>query len=108
MGRHVRIDPATKLAAGRNATENAALDEFFARDDAPEDCARLCPEDFPGPTALLIGPQSDEALRRACVLIAGYARRLDPAGGVVRVTDSGGSRPVRVPREPCGRRFATL
>ena len=84
IGRHVRIDARTKAVLGRNALENAALGEFFARHDAPP-CALLSPENFPGPDALLIGPADDETVKRAGALVLRYTRRLAATAAQVRV-----------------------
>ncbi len=91
IGRHVRIDARTKAVVGRNALENAALDEFFARHDAPP-CSLLIPEGFRGPGVLLVGPADEQTVGLAGALMLRYTRCFDPAAARVRVMRAGESR----------------
>ena len=98
-GRHFRVDPQTKVVVGRNATDNVALREFAARQDAPE-TALMTPEGFRGPDALVVGRVSEQALELAGALILRYATPEPGADAQVCVTQSGSRRtmPVRPAR----------
>lgn len=75
VGRHFRVDAATKLITGRDEQENATLKEYLAPGRVLFE-----PEDFPGPTVLMVGPPNEGAERLAPQLIAHYAgsKRLPP------------------------------
>ncbi len=73
VGRHVRVDPQTKLVVGRNAEENAQLERFLRRADAGE-AALLSPEGFSGPEVLVLGPATDAALGLAGALMLRYGK----------------------------------
>ncbi len=72
LGRHVRVDERTKVVLGRNAEENAALRALSTRAASPR-WRLLEPEGFAGPTAVVCGEASDEALRMADGLVRHYA-----------------------------------
>ena len=74
LGRHFRIDAATKIVLGRDAAENSALRGF-------ENDARhvVEPEDFGGPTALICGALDSAVLSQTARLIARYSRQVPPA-----------------------------
>jgi tRNA-specific 2-thiouridylase len=95
VGRHLRFDAHTKVVVGRNAEENAMLEGFFERADAPE-AARLHPEGFLGPDVLVLGKVTDEAIEFAGALVLRFSRRFDPEDAHVRVTHLGASRLVQV------------
>ena len=98
IGRHIRLDAATKAVIGRNAEENAALRSFAAREDASES-AQIEPESFIGPGVLLVGEPREPSLRLAGALMLRYTRRLEPKGkAMVRVTHDRQSRVL--PIEP--------
>ena len=69
LGRHFRVNPSTKLIVGRNEEENRVLEEYLA-------AGRLlvAPDDFSGPTALVVGAPDDEAKSLAVQAIAHYTR----------------------------------
>ncbi len=73
IGRHVRFDSATKVVLGRRAEENDQLARHAER-PAAGDVALLVPHDFLGPSALLIGRVSEEALDFAGDLMRRYAK----------------------------------
>jgi hypothetical protein len=91
VGRHVRVDPQTKLVVGRNAEENAQLERFLGRADAGE-ATLLSPEGFSGPEVLIAGPATQPALELAGALLLRYgkggqsARARLRAAGVERAT----------------------
>jgi len=75
-GRHHRMNASTKVIVGRGAADNRLLDGFFRQGDAAP-AALLSPENFAGPTALLIGPVTDESLDFAGQLILRYSKVYD-------------------------------
>jgi tRNA-uridine 2-sulfurtransferase len=93
-GRHVRVDAESKVVVGRNEKENGMIESFFDREDASES-ALLVPEDFLGPSVLLIGKVTDRALEITAGLLLRYTRRYDPQDGQIRVAHQGRSRVLR-------------
>ena len=93
-GRHIRLDQTTKVVVGRNENENDVIERFFERQDASES-ALLMPEDFPGPSALLIGMVTDGTIDRTAGIVLRYARRYDPQDGRIQVAHQGGNRVLR-------------
>jgi hypothetical protein len=96
-GRHFRLAPDVKLIVGRNHDDNEALKASSGSSDIV-----LSMEDVMGPTALLPGHASEEALQLAARICARYsdAPAGRPAG--VRVVSSAGARllqAVAAPRE---------
>jgi tRNA-specific 2-thiouridylase len=72
VGRHVRFDPRTKVVVGRREAENVMLRELAARSDSRAG-ALLHPDNFMGPSALVAGEASDEAVQFAGGLILRFA-----------------------------------
>src|SRR5262249_37742876 len=73
LGRHFRVTPGLKIVIGRNAEENRRLAGF-----ASGERLFVEPEGFNGPSALICGgPTDDAVLEQAAALIARYTR--DPA-----------------------------
>jgi len=95
LGRHFRFDPYTKVVVGRNADDNVLLEHFFQRADASK-TAFLHPENFPGPDSLVAGRPGEEVLRFAGELILRYTRQADPKNALVRITQAGKNRIVRI------------
>ncbi len=88
VGRHFRLDASTKVIVGRRAEDNAQLEYLHDLPDASSTTI-LIPEQFQGPTALIVGPHNSESVEFAVGLIARYGR-IDPAGDgriVVRTRD---------------------
>ena len=101
VGRHVRLDAATKVIVGRREEENQRLRRRFEEREADclereigcaergvgdaGDAALLEPDNFVGPTALLIGSTGERALRFAGGLILRYAKQVgsDPPRAIV-------------------------
>ncbi len=89
IGRHVRLDRLTKVVVGRREEENERLRRLFdehnerayrsVNDEQADEpsVALLEPENFAGPTALLIGPATDQSLHFAGGLILRYAKNAD-------------------------------
>lgn len=79
LGRQFRAGPEAKWIIGRNEAENKTLREYLA----PGRCL-LEPQEFPGPSALLIGPPNDDLIRLGVGLITRYTRpdKLPPGSRV--------------------------
>lgn len=109
VGRHIRIDEATKIVVGRNESENNAIQAFAARVDR-SDLVLVEPESFMGPDALLLGKIDQEGVERAAALVVGYSRRADPEQGetLVRITDADGTRTMHVERQLTGASFSLI
>ena len=72
-GRHLRIDHDTKIVVGRREAENQVLSEMFGRPDARASMF-LEPENFAGPSLLVLGPDTEENERLAGGMLLRYAR----------------------------------
>lgn len=68
IGRHFRFDRQTRVVLGRREAENQQIAALHARADAPP-ATLLQPQNFPGATALLIGPPTAEPLAFTAGLI---------------------------------------
>jgi len=73
IGRHVRLDRATKVVVGRREEENERLQRMYDERES-ERVTLVSPENFIGPVALLIGPASEEALQFAGGLLLRYSK----------------------------------
>ena len=84
IGRHFRHQRSTKIILGRRAEEN---DQLARLCDAPAAAhtTLVVPENFLGPTALIVGPADDESLDFAGALIRRYAKAPDDSPPRVRV-----------------------
>ena len=69
LGRHYRLDPATKAIVGRQHGENLKIKTLALDDDRLLEVA-----DVTGPTTLLRGAASEENLRTAAALTARHSR----------------------------------
>ncbi len=67
VGRHLRISPDIKMVVGRNHTENSFLEKYKSGR------WHLKTVDYKGPLALLEGEPSEEELKLACAITAGYS-----------------------------------
>jgi tRNA-specific 2-thiouridylase len=74
IGRHFRFDGRTKIVLGRNETENLLLRQSAAKYQASL-AIFLEPKNFTGPSALLVGPHAEKAIRSAGGLMLHYGRR---------------------------------
>jgi hypothetical protein len=83
VGRHVRIDPRTKIVVGRNVEENAVLERFADRSDA-EPCALMIPAGFAGPHVVVVGRVTPQALELAGALMLRCAKSPRPQQARVR------------------------
>jgi tRNA-specific 2-thiouridylase len=69
VGRHFRLGPGIKVVLGKNEEENERLIAL-----APPGTILLVPEDFPGPTALILGTSTPDEEQLSGRLAASYAR----------------------------------
>ncbi len=76
IGRHIRIDEATKAIVGRREEENIALQQRFTQPGSRASLM-LVPESFRGPTVMIIGPLADEIESYADGLVARYSKDVD-------------------------------
>jgi hypothetical protein len=102
VGRHFRLDAATKAVVGRVERENATIVTF----SRPTDLL-LTTRDAPGPTTLLRGDLSPEHIAAAGALTARYSKLRESPRVVIEVTagrrpSAGSGRPEQV--EGRGRR----
>ena len=91
-GRHFRYDNNTKVILGRDLEENYRLVALHEAADA-NSTAILCPENYYGPHAMLIGPPTTDALEFAAALTLRYTRDV-PESPQVRIDTAEGSRTV--------------
>lgn len=75
IGRHFRIGPRTKVIVGRNEFENLLLEGHA---DSAYTCVR---PKFAGPSAMVAGAISDDALRLAALLILQHTKEDRRPGG---------------------------
>jgi len=93
VGRHFRLDPATKCVVSRNERENATLYTFSRPTDR-----LLTTRDAPGPTTLLRGNPTPEHIRTAAALTARYSKLRGTPLVAIAVTPGrrGPDRPAEV------------
>ncbi|REK22193.1 MAG: hypothetical protein DWQ42_17710 [Planctomycetota bacterium] len=73
IGRHIRYDARTNLVVGRHASECETLERLH-REANLREATLLRPANFPGPTALLVGEATDEAIAFALATITRYSK----------------------------------
>ncbi len=98
-GRHLRLDPHTKVIVGRTRKENESIEKWI---DAGKDTV-LKTMGYPGPTAVIPGGSEAEApVNQAAAICAGYSKA--PAGSLadVRITGPDGQRVIEVMPIPPG------
>lgn len=76
VGRHFRFDDQTKVVVGRNEAENEQLSYIHRMPEAVS-TAYFQTENFYGPSALLIGPVTEDSLQFVGGLILRYAGDTD-------------------------------
>jgi tRNA-uridine 2-sulfurtransferase len=72
-GRHFRFDQATKVVVGRNEADNNLLRYAHEQVEGTSSLA-LIPKGFQGPVALLVGPETPEAMKFAQGLMMRYSK----------------------------------
>ena len=95
VGRHLRMDARTKAVVGRRASENDLLRSLYRRTDSKAS-ALLVPDNFGGPTVMLIGPDTTKALDFAGGLVLRYAKHFDPNCALVTHHGRGRTAPMRL------------
>ncbi len=106
-GRHLRYDRHTKVVVGRNAEENEVLAASFGRSEASPS-AMLIPENFSGPTALIVGRIGEETIRFATGLMLRFSRRHQDGDARIRVEHDGTVEVIRGHADPAAQTVSTL
>jgi hypothetical protein len=96
-GRHFRFDEQTKVVVGRRESDNAAL-EYMHRLPASASTALLIPEDFIGPSVLIVGPAEAPAMDFAIGLMVRYGKSETMNNARVRVETAGNCRSMPAAR----------
>ncbi len=101
IGRHVRLDAQTKVVLGRNAVQNRALEGLAL---APElgRPGLTVPADFPGPSALIVGPVTERVAGRVGALVLQLARRNQPGTLRLITAEHPAGRVFRAEPRPAG------
>lgn len=107
VGRHLRIDPQSKVAVGRNKAENEALQAIY---ETPESraSALLRPKNFVGPSVVLIGAPTESALRTAGGLLLRYSKKYDLRDAVIACDVAGETREIQLERDEFSEAIPTL
>jgi tRNA-uridine 2-sulfurtransferase len=87
LGRHFRYSGEAKVIVGRHEAENEHLERLFP--GLASAAAILTGRDFFGPTVLLIGAESDDALDFAASLLVRYSRHAAEGAEVIIRTRAG-------------------
>ncbi len=107
FGRHFRFDATTKIIVGRNEAENEHLSYLHKLHDASS-TASLTPDNFMGPTSLVIGPSTDEAISFAGGLVLRYSKHVNSDNAVILVAQRDETRRIRATADPSSRDIQTL
>ncbi len=107
VGRHLRIDSQTKAVVGRDAAENESLRQMV-RDENSRATAILTPENFAGPTVMLIGPPIERSLNTAAGLVLRFCKQYDLENAIVNVETGGEMRQVLAVSCETANELATL
>jgi tRNA-specific 2-thiouridylase len=91
-GRHFRSGPRHKVVVGRNESENQTLSYLHGLPEAG-DSTLFEPDNFRGPTVLLVGPPDEAAREFAAGLLLRFGQEPRPLEPVVRAHDR--RQPVR-------------
>jgi tRNA-uridine 2-sulfurtransferase len=94
FGHYRWLDASVKLVLGRNEAENGRL-ASLARSQPGAEWVLLEPDNFQGPTALVVGPQTPSRLAAAAAEIARRSHRV-PGGARLLVAEAAGSHPVEL------------
>jgi hypothetical protein len=108
VGRHFRFDRDTKIVVGRREEDNARMTYVHGLPDALS-TALLAPQNFNGPTAIVVGPASGEAIDFAVGLILRYSKSDAYAGlRIVLKTLGGESRLIDAAPLPAAEAAETI
>ena len=88
IGRHLRWDRQTKVVVGRRESENLQLVRMYQRPES-RGTALLVPDNFAGPTVMVIGPPTEEALHFAGGLLMRFTSSPPKAAPQVRIDIQG-------------------
>ena len=69
-GRHLRLDPETRVVVGRSRLDNEEIQKLYDQDR--DTLVRL--HEMPGPTLLIPGGASAQAAERAAAICAAYSK----------------------------------
>lgn len=83
IGRHFQVGDNTTIVVGRNAQDNAQLDEAFSRNDG-HDAALLTPQGFNGPTVLIVGASTAHIEHQAKEYLLRFTH--DPRASLERIS----------------------
>ena len=108
IGRHFRLDTRTKVIVGRNQQDNAALAGMYSQADAGAQTALIEPHQFAAPTALLLGPATEESLAFAAGLLVRYSKNFEPGVSYALVHTSEGTRRLEPAPLPAAEAAMTL
>lgn len=92
FGRHLRLDPGTKIVVGRTHQDN----ELISRCIDPERDMVLKVDDFPGPLVVVPGGVREPMVVLAAGICAGYSKAPNHTPVTVIVQEGGQSRQVTV------------
>ena len=97
VGRHLALGSRTKAIVSRNEAENVLLEDLAGADDAI-----LIPVNFPGPTALIVGPHDSDARHFISGVILRYGKKPADATACVRILFSGNETELEIedPADP--------
>ena len=92
FGRHMRLDPKTKIIVGRTRQDNEQINDCI--DPATDMVVKV--DDFPGPLVVIPGGGSEPTVMLAAGLCAGYSKATKHAPVTVNVQVGGHRRQVTV------------
>jgi tRNA U34 2-thiouridine synthase MnmA/TrmU len=91
-GRHLRLDPQTKIVVGRTHQDNEQINRCID----PETDVVLKVDDFPGPLVVIPGGGSEPVVMLAAGICAGYSKAPSHTPVAVNVQVGGHRRQVKV------------
>ena len=91
-GRHLRLDPQTKIVVGRTRQDNEQIGNWVD----PQADMVIKVEKFPGPLVVAPGGCSEPILMLAASICAGYSKAPDTTPVAVTVQQAGRVRRVTV------------
>ena len=98
-GRHLRLNPHTKMIVGRTREENEWIIKFM--DPTRDTVLKIM--GYPGPTAIIPGGDVTEAtLKQAAAICAGYSKAPNQSHVDALITEPSGRRFIRVMPIPSG------